>query len=106
MFWHLYKYKLKVLFMDKNQLFWCGIFPFILGTFFVMAFSNITETTENMQTMNIFVVADEGSQNSAEELLGAYPAFETFLDTMEEMEYTLEKVKSAVARFRKLGSFR
>lgn len=27
-------------------------------------------------------------------------------NTMEEMEYTLEKVKAAVARFRKLGSFR
>ena len=27
-------------------------------------------------------------------------------NTLEEMEYTLEKVKAAVARFRKLGSFR
>ena len=49
MFWHLYKYRVKVLLKNKYLLFWQGLFPIILGTFFFMAFSDITEMTENME---------------------------------------------------------
>ncbi|MBQ5919145.1 MAG: ABC transporter permease, partial [Lachnospiraceae bacterium] len=67
MFWHLYKYRLKVLFKEKVLLFWTGIFPIVLGTFFYMAFSDITEKSENVDTINVGIVADEGIDKSSEE---------------------------------------
>ena len=53
MFWHNFKYSLKVLLKSKILLFWTFAFPIILGTFFNMAFSNI----ENSEKLNIIDIA-------------------------------------------------
>lgn len=79
MFWHLFKNRLKVLFGNKSLLFWTGIFPIILGTFFFLAFSEIAEKTESLDTIEV-VVTDEALVNSNEGL-------KAFLQTMEEQGY-------------------
>lgn len=87
MFWHLYKYRVKVLLKDKYLLFWQGLFPIILGTFFFMAFSDITEMTETIDTVGVVVTADKESEMSSEDIVKADNGFSTFLQTMEEREY-------------------
>lgn len=83
MFWHLYIYRLKVLFKNKYLLFWQAAFPIILGTMFYMAFSDISEMTETINTINVVVTAEEGN---GENIVDSDQAFDTFLDTMTERE--------------------
>lgn len=83
MFWHLYIYRLKVLFKTKILLFWQAAFPIILGTMFYMAFSDISEMTETINTINVVVTAEEGN---GENIVDNDQAFDTFLDTMTERE--------------------
>lgn len=87
MFWHLYKYRVKVLLKNKYLLFWLGLFPIILGTFFNMAFSDISEMTEHIDAINVVVTADEKSENEPEKIVERDEAFATFLETMEDREY-------------------
>ena len=70
MFWHLFKYRLKVLLKEKQLLFWSGIFPIILGTFFYMAFSDITEKTENISEINVSISVKEGNGSPEEVVKG------------------------------------
>lgn len=42
MFWHIYKYRFKSLIRDKESTFWSMLFPIILCTCFVLAFSNLS----------------------------------------------------------------
>ena len=58
MFFHNFKYSLKVLLKNKALLFWTFIFPIVLGTFYNMAFSNI-ETSEKMSVMDIDIVESD-----------------------------------------------
>ena len=46
MFYHNFKYSLKILLKNKSLIFWTFAFPILLGTLFNMAFSNI-EKSEN-----------------------------------------------------------
>ena len=74
MFFHNFKYTLKVLFQNKMLLFWTYAFPIILGTFFTMAFSNI-EKSETLDVIDIAIVDNDEFKNnalfkSAFELLG------------------------------------
>ena len=87
MFWHLYKYRVKVLLKNKYLLFWLGAFPILLGTMFFMAFSDITEMTETLNTMNVVVTTDKNSTGTAEDIVKGDEAFATFLETMEEREF-------------------
>ncbi len=86
MFWHLYKYRVKVLLKNKYLLLWQGAFPIILGTFFFMAFSDITEMTENVETINVVITADKEVTQSSEEIVKADEAFNSFLQAMEDRE--------------------
>lgn len=63
MFWHNFKYILKVLFKNKMLIFWTFAFPLVLGTFFKMAFSNI-EDSEKLDIIDIAIVDDENFQNN------------------------------------------
>lgn len=56
--WNLYKYRVKRLFLDKSLFFWQLIFPIILGTFFWLAFSNITEKTESLERVDVGYVSN------------------------------------------------
>lgn len=58
MFFHNLKYTLKVLLKNKSLIFWTLGFPFILGTFFYMAFGNLTDNME-MEPFDIAVVNAE-----------------------------------------------
>ncbi len=58
MFFHNFKYTLKILFKSKMLIFWTYAFPLILGTFFYMAFSNI-ENSEKLEVIPIALVETE-----------------------------------------------
>lgn len=58
MFFHNFKYSLKVLFRNRLLIFWTFAFPIILGTFFKMAFSNI-ESSEQLDIIDIAVVEND-----------------------------------------------
>lgn len=62
MFKHLFVNKMKILLKSKAMLFWSLIFPFVLGTFFQMALSNVGESFE----MGIIPVAVVDNQNYQE----------------------------------------
>ncbi|MBQ2983077.1 MAG: ABC transporter permease [Lachnospiraceae bacterium] len=81
MFWHLYKYRLKVLFNEKMLFFWTGIFPIILGTLFYMVFSDITEKSENVSSINV-VISTENSDAIVEEIVKSDNSFASFIDSM------------------------
>jgi len=55
MFWHNFKYNLKILLHDYALIFWTLAFPLIMATFFNLAFSNI-ESSEKLEIINIAVV--------------------------------------------------
>lgn len=59
MFFHIYKYRLKTILHTKDELFWVILFPILLGTCFYAAFSNVTSSTENFQTIDVAVVNTE-----------------------------------------------
>lgn len=59
MFWHNFRYSLKVLFRNKMMIFWTFAFPIILGTFFKLAFSNI-ENSEKLAIFDVAVVETDG----------------------------------------------
>lgn len=81
MFWHLYKYRLKVLFNDKVTLFWTGIFPIILGTFFFLAFSDISEKAENISDIKVVISAEE-NKGEVEEIILSDNSYRSFIDSM------------------------
>ena len=87
MFWHLYKYRLKVLFNEKVTLFWTGIFPIVLGTFFFLAFSDITDKSENISGINVGIAVESDSEKTSEEVVKSDEAYGTFINSMVEEGY-------------------
>ncbi len=63
MFIHNFKYSLKTLFRSKALVFWTFAFPLILGTFFNMAFSGISDS-EKLDLINIAIINDEEFNNN------------------------------------------
>ena len=63
MFGLLFKNKIKILLRNKAMLFWTLIFPFVLGTFFQLALSNVDEAYK-MNVFPIAVVEDNNYNNS------------------------------------------
>lgn len=63
MFYHNFKYNLKILFINRALVFWTYIFPILLGTLFSLAFSNI-ENKEKLDIINIDVVNDNNFNKS------------------------------------------
>ncbi len=59
----LYKFRLKILLKDKALFFWTLIFPIMLGTFFWLAFSDITEKTEHMEKIDAALVYNGEYEN-------------------------------------------
>ena len=58
MFLHNFKYSLKTLFRNRMLIFWTFAFPIILGTFFNMAFADISKN-EKLDIINIAIVKNE-----------------------------------------------
>lgn len=63
----LYRFRLKILLKDKALFFWTLIFPIMLGTFFWLAFSNITEKAEHIGKIDAALV-DSGEYANKEQL--------------------------------------
>lgn len=63
MFWHNFKYTLKILSKNRMLIFWTFAFPVILGLFFQMAFSRIEES-ETFSAIDIAIVNDDNFQNN------------------------------------------
>jgi len=63
MFFHNFKYTLKILFKNKMLIFWTFAFPIILGTFFNMAFSNISNS-EKLDIIDIAIIENEEFNNN------------------------------------------
>jgi len=59
MFIHVFKYRLKCILRDKENMFWTLLFPLILATFFNLAFSNLTQG-EFFETIPIAIIENEG----------------------------------------------
>lgn len=75
MFSHLYKYKLKSLFREKENFFWIMFFPIILGTFFFLAFANVTSKSENFKTVDVAIVIEDEANSSV---------FKMMMDSLSE----------------------
>ena len=58
MFLHNFRYSLKTLFRNRMLIFWTFAFPIILGTFFNMAFADISKN-EKLDVINIAIVKNE-----------------------------------------------
>lgn len=65
MFYHNYKYRLKCLVRDKQNVFWTLLFPILLATLFKMAFSNLT-SAENFTEIKVGIVQDEEYKKNTE----------------------------------------
>lgn len=61
MFLHIFKYRLKALFHQQDEVFWNLLFPLILATCFFAAFSNITKSAETFETIPVAVVLEDNS---------------------------------------------
>ena len=96
MFWQLYQYRLKRLVNDKVQLFWTAMFPIVLGTFFYLAFSGISNREETLKSIAAAVVQQEqggkytgDSENAAafQQFLLALSGEDGVLELSEEKDY-------------------
>lgn len=93
MFLHLYKTRLKILLKSKTVIFWSLMFPFILGTLFYFAFSNIMEKEEGINTVPVAITTTKNSGSSIKELhkSDTLSYFFTMADTLSDEEYITAK---------------
>ncbi len=87
MFGRLFAYRLKRLVNEKDELFWNAIFPILLGLFFYMAFSGISEKTESMNQVPVAVMMEQETPREQ--------ALWEFLTMMSEEGEMIEIVQSA-----------
>ena len=99
MFWHNFKYTFKTLFRNKPLIFWTFAFPIILGTFFNMAFKDITKN-EKLTTIDIAIINNDNFNNNEiykeamKELSeGENKLFNTTYVSKEEAEKLLDEKK-------------
>lgn len=99
MFWHNFKYTLKIIFRDRALIFWTFAFPIILGTFFFLAFSNIT-SSEALSIIDIAVVDNTAWQSdpvfrpAIEELSSADSEHQLFHTTYTSQASATELLES------------
>lgn len=62
MFYHNFKYSLKILLKNKSLIFWTFAFPILLGTLFNVAFSNI-EKSEKLSIIDIAIINSDEFDN-------------------------------------------
>lgn len=85
MFFHQFKYSLKILLKNKVLIFWTYVFPIILAFLFKTAFSNITEN-ENFDCFDIAIVENE-SFKSNESLVEAFKSLSEGNDKIFNISY-------------------
>ena len=62
MFLHIYKYRLKSFFREKEEFFWCLIFPLLLFLCFKVAFSAIADKEWTFHSIPVAVVYEQENQ--------------------------------------------
>ena len=82
MFWNNFKYNFLQTFRQKDFIIWCTLFPIIMATFFKIAFADIYNKTEKLQSIPTAVV--ETDKNST---------FEKVLDEMAKGDSPLFKAE-------------
>ena len=70
MFLHIYKYRLKSFFREKEEFFWCLIFPLLLFLCFKVAFSAIADKEWTFHSIPVAVVYEKENQLLEEVLNG------------------------------------
>ncbi len=100
MFLHIFKYRIKALFHQKDEVFWNLLFPLILGTCFFAAFSNITKSAETFETIPVAVVLENSATETyfvemmdglSESVDGEVPFFATTYTDLAQGEELLSK---------------
>lgn len=92
MFYHNFKYALKIIFKNKGLIFWTFAFPIILGTLFKLAFNNI-EKGETLKTINIAII-NNNEFNNNEFYKESFKSLSTGNNKMFNTKYTtLEEAK-------------
>ena len=81
MFYHNFKYSLKILLKNKSLIFWTFAFPILLGTLFNMAFSNI-EKSEKLSIIDIAIINSDEFDND-----------KIFKETMQTLSDDNNKIK-------------
>lgn len=106
MFFRLYKTWLKILAKKKVILFWTFLFPFLLGTFFYLAFSGINKAITELKPIPVAVVENENYSVTARNIVetlasGEDKILELKTTTDEEMahEWLNEKQVDGVIVF-------
>jgi len=82
MFFHVFKYRLKILLQDKGTMFWTLMFPILLATFFYMAFGQLG-ALENFNPIDTAIVDTAGDE-----------AFMSLIETLSTGEQRLFNVKT------------
>lgn len=59
MFWHIFKYRFLSMLKQKEIVFWNALFPILLCTCFVIAFSNITNKAYKFKSIPVAVVYEK-----------------------------------------------
>lgn len=94
MFFHNFKYTLKILLKNKMLIFWTLLFPIILGTLFYFAFMDI-EKNERFSSIDIAIVNDSNFINNTYlketfEVLGDNEVFNIKYTDIEEAKNLLD----------------
>lgn len=84
MFFRTYGYSLKRSFRQKYQIFWCLLFPIILGTLFKVSFGDINETEMTFHQIPVAYIEQEESQQE----------FKNLLEQLEKEEELVEIVSA------------
>lgn len=82
MFFRAYGYSLKRSIRQKYQIFWCLLFPIILGTLFKVSFGDVNETEMTFHQIPVAYIEKEGAQQE----------FETLLEQLEKENELVEVV--------------
>lgn len=77
MFFHIYKYRLKSMIRQKEEVFWIFCFPIILAICFFAAFSNISKSTEEFSVIDVAVIIED-KENST--------YFKAMLDSLSDKD--------------------
>lgn len=102
MFLHIFKYRVKALLHQKDEVFWNLLFPLILGTCFFAAFSNITKSAETFETIPVAVVLEDSAKETyfvemmeglSESVDGEVPFFEVTYTDLSQGEALLSEAQ-------------
>lgn len=93
MFWHIYKYRFKSLIRSKEETFWSMLFPIILCTCFVVAFSNISDYKfHSIPVAIVYEQENEAFRQTVDSLSKDDSQGEAFLKIQEVSQGDAEKL--------------